>query len=48
MEGDEGCLDILYSLIELSNKAEEAVDVVGNSDHFVHEIIEVSIAHYFN
>ena len=39
----EGNLDFLGPLVESPDEAEEAVDVVGDGNHFVHEIIQVAI-----
>ena len=36
-------MDILSPLIKPTDEAEEAVDIVGDSDHLVHEVIQVAV-----
>ena len=40
----EGNLDFLSPLVESPDEAEEAVDVVGDGNHFVHEIIQATLS----
>jgi hypothetical protein len=45
VHGDEGGLDVFDAFVEFADESKVAVDVVGDGDHFVHEVIEVGVGH---
>ena len=43
LQGKERSLNVLCPLIKLANETEKAVDIIGDSDHLVHKVIQVAI-----